>query len=325
MFTVLAISLCLAVMFLVLTGSSVLSTAVSRLLLGAMRSATPGTKANLLFALRLLPLALACVVTFGLALPSFLEFEPLSTKEGIGFRLIALAILGAALLLGMLARGIQIFHTTRQTQRRWRMRSERMDISTLAAPVYRVGDGASLLVVTGIFQPKIFVAREITDALTPDELHAALAHEMAHVSSLDNLKQFLLKITRAPRWLAGLQQADAEWTNASEIAADHDALAQGVSVLDLSSALIKVGRLKRPPVSHEPVVASHLVPSACSGALEGRITRLTEMLEGRGTTPARGENRTSLYLPMLIVLALYLVCMHALLPAVHEALELLVR
>ena len=325
MFTMLAIALCLAVMFLVLTGASVLSTAASRLLLSSMRSATPGTKANLLFALRLLPLALACVVTFGLALPSFLEFEPSSTKEGMGFRLIALAILGAVLLLGMMARGIRILHTTGQAKRRWRMRSERIDVSALQAQVYRVENGTSLLAVTGIFQPKIFIASEITDTLTPDELHAALAHEMAHISSLDNLKQFLLKITRAPRWLAGLQQADAEWTNASEIAADHNALAQGVSVLDLSSALIKVGRLKRPSANHEPVVASHLVPSACSGALESRITRLTEMLEGRGTTPARGEDRTNLFLPMMIALGMYLACIHAILPAVHEALELLVR
>ncbi|HEY1525431.1 MAG TPA: M56 family metallopeptidase [Candidatus Angelobacter sp.] len=324
MFTMLAIALCLAVMFLVLTGASVLSTAASRLLLRRMGSITPGTKANLLFVLRLMPLALGCVVTFGLALPSFLEFEPSSTKEGMGFRLMALAILGALLLLGMLARGVSILHATSQAQRGWRERSERMNVATLRAPVYRVENGASLLAVTGILRPKIFVGSEIAEALSPDELHAALAHEMAHVSSFDNLKQFLLKSTRAPRWLKVLHQADAEWTNTSEIAADRAALAEGASVLDLSSALIKVGRLKRPLAGRDPV-ASHLVPSACSGALESRVTRLTDMLEGRDAAPARGVKRMNLFLPMLISLAVYLACIHALLPAVHEVLELLVR
>jgi beta-lactamase regulating signal transducer with metallopeptidase domain len=324
MFTMLAIALCLAVMFLVLTGASVLSTAVSRLLLRRMGSITPDTKANLLFVLRLLPLALACVVTFGLALPSFLEFEPSSTKEGMGFRLMALAILGALLLLGMLARGATILHATRRAQRRWRERSEPMNVATLRTPVYRVESGASLLAVTGILRPKIFVGSEIADALSPDELRAALAQEKAHVSSFDNLKQFLLKSTRAPRWLKILHHADAEWTYDSESAADREALAEGASVLDLSSALIKVGRLKRPLAGRDPV-ASHLGPSACSGALESRVTRLTEMLQGRDAAPVRGVKRMGLFLPILITLAVYLACIHALLPAVHEALELLVR
>lgn len=323
MFYDLATALCLAVMLLVLVSASLLCAPLLRLVLKAFRSATPGRKANLLFSLRLLPLALACVVTFGLALPSFLEFEPSSTREGMSLRLMTLAIFGALLLAGMLARGVNILRATREAHRGWRAHSEKIDIPALHLPVYRVENGASLLAVTGIFRPRIFVAREITEALSRDELEAALAHEVAHVSSCDNLKQLLLKITRAPRWLKALYSADAEWTSASEIAADYGALAEGATVLDLSSALIKVGRLKRPPAGRE-AVASHLAPGACSGALEMRVTCLSEMLEGTGATPARG-NRSSLLWPVVIALALYLACIHAVLPAVHEALEFLVR
>jgi Zn-dependent protease with chaperone function len=323
MFYVLATALCLAVMLLVLVGASLLCAPLARLMLKIFHTSTPGKKANLLFSVRLLPLALACAVTFGLALPSFLEFEPYSTKEGMGFRLTALAILGALLLGGMLVRGVRILHATRATHRNWQERSRKIDIA-LRVPVYSVEDGASLLALTGIFHPRIFVAREITEALSHDELRAALAHEMAHVSSYDNLKQFLLKITRAPRWLTALHNADAEWTSASEIAADHGALAEGASVLDLSAALIKVGRLKRPTVGRR-LIASHLVPTACSGALETRIACLTKMLEGTGAAPARGEERSSLLMPMVITVGLYLACIHAILPAVHEALEFLVR
>jgi beta-lactamase regulating signal transducer with metallopeptidase domain len=194
----------------------------------------------------------------------------------------------------------------------------------MRAPVYRVENSASLVAVAGIFRPRIFVAREITETLSQDELRAALAHEMAHVSSFDNLKQLLLKITRAPRWLKALHNVDAEWTDASEIAADHEALAGGTSVLDLSSALIKVGRLIRPVTSREPV-ASHLVPPTCGSALENRVTCLSEILEGAGATPARSGKRSRVLLPLLLTLAAYIACVNALLPAVHEALEFLVR
>jgi hypothetical protein len=257
-------------------------------------------------------------------LPAFLEFEPYSTKEGMGLRLMTLAILGALLLAGMMARGVNILRATRKAHWGWRERAEIMDIPALHVPVYRVENGASLLAVTGIFRPRIFVAREITEMLSPDELRAALAHEMAHVWSFDNLKQLLLKITRAPRWLSALYHMDTEWTGASEIAADYGALEGGASVLDLSSALIKVGRLKRPPVGRESV-ASHLVPTACSGALETRVTCLSEILEGTGVAYARDGKRGSMLMPVIITLALYLALIPVVLPAVHEALELLVR
>ncbi|HEV7521577.1 MAG TPA: M56 family metallopeptidase [Candidatus Angelobacter sp.] len=323
MFYLLATALCLAVMLLVLVTASLLCAPLARLALKVFRTTTPGRKANLLFSVRLLPLTLACVVTFGLALPSFLEFEPYSTKEGMGLRLMLLATLGALLLAGMLTRGLTILRATRAAHRKWRERSERIDVP-LRVPVYRVEDGASLLAVTGIFRPRIFVAREITEALSQDELQAALAHEMAHVSSFDNLKQLLLKITRAPRWLTTLYAADAEWTSASEIAADHRALAEGASVLDLSSALIKVGRLRRPTLGREPV-ASHLLPTTCNGALETRVMSLSEMLQGRVAAPARDGRRSTAMLPVMITLALYLASIHAILPAVHEVLEFLVR
>jgi beta-lactamase regulating signal transducer with metallopeptidase domain len=324
MFYVLATALSLAVLFLVLASASLLCLPGTRLLLKMAGTATPRTRANLLFAWRLLPLGLACAVTFGLALPAFLEFEPYSTREGMGFRLIALSVLGALALLGMTMRAVNILRATSKTHQSWRDHSEKMEIEAMRAPVYRVENGASLLAVTGIFRPTIFVAREITEALSHDELRAALAHEMAHVFSFDNLKQLLLKITRAPRWLESLHNADAEWTSAAEIAADHRALAEGASALELSSALIKVGRLRRPPAGREPL-ASRLTPDACSGSLESRVVRLSEILEGAETDPARARSGRHLLLPVVISVAAYLACIHAVLPAVHEALEFLVR
>jgi len=324
MFYVLAVALCLAVLFLVLVSTSLLCMTGLRLLLKVVHPTAPGAKANLLFMARLLPLALACIVTFGLALPAFLQFEPYSTEEGMGFRLMALAVLGAVVLAGMVARGVGLLRATRDAQRTWRQHSQKLHIDGLRVPVYCVENGGSLMAVTGIFRPTIFVAREIARTLSPEELRAALAHEMAHVSSFDNLKQLLLKITRAPHWLKAMDAADVEWTNASEIAADHDALAEGASVLELSSALIKVGRLNR-SLTTRRAVASHLVPTACGSALESRVTCLSELLEGKSTAPVHEAKRGNLALPVVIALATYIACIHAVLPAVHEALEFLVR
>src|SRR4030081_855570 len=169
MFYVLATALCLAVMLLVLVTASLLCAPLARLAVKIFRTTTPGRKANLLFSVRLLPLTLACMVTFGLALPSFLEFEPYSTKEGMGLRLMALAILGALLLGGMLARGVRILRATRATHRNWRERSKKI-VSGLRVPVYSVEENASLLAVVGVFQPRILVAREITEVVSHDEL-----------------------------------------------------------------------------------------------------------------------------------------------------------
>jgi hypothetical protein len=59
MFYILASALCLAVLFLVLVIGSLLFMPATRLLNKVLPAATPGAKANLLFAVRLLPAALA--------------------------------------------------------------------------------------------------------------------------------------------------------------------------------------------------------------------------------------------------------------------------
>src|SRR5258708_38487092 len=126
MFYVLASALCLAGMFLVLASGSMLCMAGLRVALKTVAPSSAGGRANLFFAARILPLALAFLVTFGLALPAFLEFEPYSTSEGIGFRLLALAAMGALLLVGMVARGISLLRATREAQREWQKHSRRL-------------------------------------------------------------------------------------------------------------------------------------------------------------------------------------------------------
>src|SRR5262249_3056381 len=168
------------------------------------------TAANLLFLLRISPLVFALTASLGLALPAFFEFEPRATNEGVGMRLWVLSLLGLSVLGAMIIRGVRIVRATVDFERTWLAKSTAIYRATRAQiPVYSVLDGSSLLAVSGVLRPRVFVSREIAQTLSRDELSAAIAHEVGHVTSFDNLRQFLLKITRPPRWLnaCGVHQA----------------------------------------------------------------------------------------------------------------------
>jgi hypothetical protein len=186
------------------------------------------------------------------------------------------------------------------------------------------------LAVTGIFKPRVYVSRAVADALTEEELSAALSHELAHVRSFDNLKQVLMKIMAPPDWIRGLQSTGEAWARASEVAADERALAQGASALELSSALIKVGRLSRAGNTGNnmsgSLAASHLVPCGCSSATLTRAAHLRDLLEnGTVMPPVQDSSRRKVVTAVALIVAAYIGCLATLLPAVHEALEFLVR
>jgi len=80
-----------------------LSVAVSRswqLARRMLRPRSARSSADLLFALRVLPLALSCLATLTITLPSFLLLEPRSTDEAIGTAPLALGVC-CLLLLGL--------------------------------------------------------------------------------------------------------------------------------------------------------------------------------------------------------------------------------
>ncbi|HEY2115064.1 MAG TPA: M56 family metallopeptidase [Candidatus Angelobacter sp.] len=331
MFYLLSISLCCAVFFIVLAGSSALCMWAGRLSLPAASSLTSTTAANLLFTIRILPVFLASLATFGFVLPALLKFEPRSTGELVGWPLFGLAILGCAVLIVMLIRTATILRSTRLVGAKWRRHSKKLSLENTDVPVYCLDDAGagpgSVLAVLGFLRPKIFVAKQIVDKLTPAELMAAVEHERAHVTSFDNLKQLVFKVTRIPRWLRVFGVADSAWTNASEIAADEAALASGISVLDLSSALIKVAALSTHAVVGKTVAASHLVPMESGSCLRARVDRLQEILAGddpaRCTSSRKHMSKSAISLVLAVIA--YAACVNTALPWVHEVLEALVR
>ncbi|HEY6250591.1 MAG TPA: M56 family metallopeptidase, partial [Candidatus Angelobacter sp.] len=255
-------------------------------------------------------------------------FEPRSTHEIMGMRLLVLAACGGLALAGIAARSWRVIRATSQARQNWRSHSRRVQPEGVQVPVYCADGPCPLLAVTGVFRPEIFVATTVTQSLSVNELSAALAHELAHVSSRDNLKQMVLKITRPPQWLNPFRHSDVAWLKASEVAADEGALARGASALDLSAALIKVGQLGRQAPLNSAIAASHLLPETAESCIAVRVMHLERLLKGEGDpTRVRNShhNRNWPILSLALLVISYAVCVNAILPWMHEALELLVR
>ncbi len=286
MFYGLCAALCLAVLFLVATLTAGPCLAAARVLRHRLDSARPRTVASAFFAIHILPLLLACLVTFGFTLPAFLKLEPRSTAEVMSLKLIILACAGALSIAVLAARVMRALWATSRAERQWRGFSQEMHVNGVPATVYCVKENFPFVAVTGLLRPRVFVGRAIADLLSAAELRAALAHEMAHARSFDNMKQLFLKSVRLPGF--GARVGSSIWANASEAAADEEAMDGGTSPLDLSSALVKMGRLNRRPLCQPQVLASQFLPYATSSSLPMRIARLERWLEARTVHRGRG-------------------------------------
>src|SRR5262245_24778276 len=107
----LATALCLAVLFIAMTGTFAVCALVSRVPASWLRSRTPRSQADIFFGVLISPLLFACLAAFGLALPAFLKFEPRSTGETMEAKLLVLALAGAGITAAMLVRWIRAWRS----------------------------------------------------------------------------------------------------------------------------------------------------------------------------------------------------------------------
>jgi beta-lactamase regulating signal transducer with metallopeptidase domain len=228
----------------------------------------PRNAARLLFALRLLPVGLGMLVLFALCVPSYLRLEPKASAEQVGLLCVMAAAAGAALWIvaGFRALSAAIGSLRFKSQCDRGGQLEAHDRVTVIETDY------PLLALAGLWQPQVVVSRNVMNALSSEELSAALKHETVHRTSGDNWKRLLLRATPAvfpfSRCFAKIEHA---WLRFSECAADADAT-QGdeQASLALASALIEVARLGTG--RHVPAAVSSLVPDPCD--LAERIDRL---------------------------------------------------
>ena len=120
----------------------------------------------------------------------------------------------------------------------------------------------------GAVRPRIYVAREVAEYLSPDELAAVLAHEAAHVARRDPLRFSLLRFVSSMLfWLPALARLADDAFEDAEVQAD-DTAARGRPLV-LASAIL---RLAEWPLS--PRFAAVTVNLHGRDLLDRRVKRL---------------------------------------------------
>lgn len=210
------------------------------------RRLTSSTRADLLFALRAAPAALALVAVATLLAPAYFIHEPAGTEEEVSFKLAALAALAAFGLMLAAWRAAASYAATRKVRRALMRRAEPLDLRGVSVPAFRVEHQLPLVAVVGVFRPRMFVASRLFDALGADEIAAAVSHELGHVLACDNLKRTLMRACRDALLVAPWsRQLERAWSAEAESAADEFAARAGgrAQAISLASALVKIARL----------------------------------------------------------------------------------
>jgi Zn-dependent protease with chaperone function len=289
-------------------------------------------RARRLFALRVTPPALAAVVVFAQLLPAYLLHEPHDTGESVGETLLLLAALSAA---GVLLAGWRVGRTwlaTRRLVHDWMRHAEPFAAEGAGVPAYRIRHRFPVIAVIGVLRPRLFVAAQIFDALTPGEFSSALAHERGHVEARDNLKRAVLLAGQDALLLPAPfgRRLRREWQRESELAADEFAAAAGpAAALDLASAIVKLSKLI--PAGARPTLpaGAHLLGEADDG-LSQRVRALLQLAtspEGERASeglPARRPLKVALCL-CLCAAGAHLLAHPEVLKATHEAIERVVE
>jgi Zn-dependent protease with chaperone function len=322
-FLTLCMTVCFSCFLLTLFVGLVLASGLAGIVGKLATTARCRASAAILFAVQVLPVCFAAVVTFGWMLPSFIVLEPRNTTESPGFHLWLMTGLSAALLFIFAWRCGHLVYETNRASKQW-LRSATQLFPKTSVPTYRIQGEAPLVAVIGIFRPRIFVSQGVLSLFTTQELTAALAHEMAHVHAWDNLKRFVLRVIRLPRWIAPLAGLESTWASAAECDADENAVRVGAAPLELASALVKVGRLTGVSSWERSILACHLVAEPGSSSVTMRVHLLRHLLSSR-ELPREGMNSSIPVIVGLIIAADYGFLIPIALPVGHRIIELLVR
>jgi Zn-dependent protease with chaperone function len=252
-------------------------------------------RARLLFALRVSPLAAAAALAFALIVPAYLLHEPPDSGESVGVKLLILACVSAAGVLLACWRVARTWLATRRLARDWMRRAEPFEVEDAQVPAFRIRHSFPVIAVIGVLRPRLFVASQVFDALTTEELAAALAHERGHVEGRDNLKRALLQAGEDALLHAPLGRSlSRAWQRESEMAADEFAAAAGpAAALDLASAIVKISKLI--PRGARPTLpaGAHLLGDGDDGTSR-RVRNLLRLASNAGGARAGLHTRSPL-------------------------------
>jgi Zn-dependent protease with chaperone function len=276
------------------------------------RSGSPA----LWLALRLAPGILPIVFVAAVFLPSYWQFEPREGVEGFDLTLTTLAALAAAVMGSAVVRGVIAWRGAARRTADWMRVSRPLVLDGTSMPAFAVDADAPLMALVGVLRPRLLITRPVLDALTDEELHASVAHELSHWRAWDNLKRLAMRAT-PDIWFAtsAARSLERRWAAASEHAADRGAGDGERERCALASALVKVARMT-PPATRVTEPISALVDG---GDITARVERLLD--DNRSDPERRSPRRLA-----LAITASALVLGYApLLRLVHAFTEILVN
>jgi Zn-dependent protease with chaperone function len=298
MFELLGLSLLLAALLTFNSGASVVIAGLWRVAGRVTDNWTAASRARLLFSLRTLPALLAFLFVALLLVPSYLAYEPRHTAEGVSFKLGLLAFLSATGIGVSIARGIATHRATRKLTSDWLAQGKPIQIAGIDIEAYQIQHAFPLIGIVGFLRPRLFIASQVLELLTPEEISAAIAHENGHLTARDNLKRGLLRACRdALLIIPSGRLLDKSWSEASEEAADENAARQGNDMaLDLASALVKIARII--PLGARPTMPAgvFLLGDEETKGIKSRVRRLLALAATERRSSSRSDALTKLFM-----------------------------
>ena len=303
MYMFLGITLVLALLLTINATATMASAGFGRLCKPLLRNCSARTRAEILFVMRIGPPVLAIVAIAAFMIPSYLAYEPHTTDESVSWKLGALASLSAIGVGLAIWRGIRSWLATRSLLRNWLAASTRIELETIHVPTYVLDHSFPIIAVVGAFRPQLFIANDVLESLSEEELAAAIAHEYGHLVARDNFKRSVMRVSRAALLLIPCGRSlDRAWSEASESAADEYAAQQSSFVaLNLASALVRIARMI-------PKGQRQVIPASVSAFLAGDDTpgvkvRVRRLVELAATDPSLLVSNASIvrFVPWLVL------------------------
>lgn len=319
-YTLRLVFLCFACFFLVQAVFGLASWAGTTGAIRAAETMGPRSAARFLLLLRLLPGTLAAFAVAVLCIPSYLLLETNAPGERVGLLCSAAALLGAAISIRSLARVARVLWISARHNSVCLREGQNMEEAGRSSILVMNGE-RPVMALTGVIRQRIVVSRALLQALSGEELDAALDHERAHHKSRDNLKRLMMamapEIFPFSRLFARLERS---WARFTEYAADDEAAAgDSRRSVSLASALVNVARMGGPGAV--PELASSLLED--NDELAWRVERLLS------PAPAREETRSRAFFTIaavaIAVAAITLALQPLTLNLAHTLLEHLVR
>ena len=272
--------------------------------------------ADALFVLRVLPFLTSVVITLACTVPSFIMFEPHTIEEPLGDIPLALGAVGVALAISGLAKSALALLRASRTITQWTNGAELLPQAN-RVPVLRIRPAIPAMSAAGILKQRILLSRSAEFLLSPRELQTAFNHELAHVNRRDNLKKLLFHFVAFP----GMGALESAWLEATEMAADDEAVSDAGEALDLAAALIKLSRFASAQLAGDLTTT---LASSPASAVNARVERLISWTSQHRSLPLAPSAKYALGSAGTVLLAFAFTYSHVL-AGIHEATEWLMH